>query len=283
VVSVSIVTARIRRTFWHYLAPVLATALLALAIPGQSALASDSYASSGIGYDVSFPQCITDQGTIGTTTNGIASQFGVVGVTHGRAFTRNPCLDREVQAAIGQGLSVSFYLNLNAPHSAQTSEVQNGPQQTCGLGDDSCAYYNYGWNTAQDAYSYATQTLGVLGATSVPAVWWLDVEVANYWAKDPSLNDQVIQGAIDFLHGVTSNSRLGDNASASALTIGIYSVPAMWRGIAGATYQPGVPAWVVGSHQLGAASRYCAQTSFTGGPVLLVQSVIGGNDWDYAC
>jgi hypothetical protein len=181
---------------------------------------------------------------------------------------------------VSLGVPVSFYLNVNAPRSSDDPAAQNGPKAPCTPGDDACAHYNYGWSTAHDAYDYATQTLGALATAGVPQTWWLDVETANYWATDPSLNDQVIQGAIDFLQGVTSTNL---DHRAGAVTVGVYSIPSMWSRIAGADFQPGVPAWIVGPHQLGGGARLCSDTSFTGGPVWLVQSVIAGNDWDYAC
>lgn len=94
----------------------------------------------------------------------------------------------------------------------------------------------------------------------------------NYWSPDTLLNDQVIQGAIDYFQARTDNP-----------VIGVYSVRSMWNQIAGSHYQPGVPTWVAGALSLLSAPLYCSGTSFTGGHYVLVQHWTGLLDEDYAC
>src|SRR3989344_1170457 len=158
------------------------------------------YTSSNLGYDISFTT--RDYPPIGFG-------FAVVGVTRGKAFTYNERTRSEYSFAQFGTTRPTLYLNLNAPYgSTATSENMSTPR-TCDtlLGatttsassggtypePTACASYNYGYNTARGAYTYAA---GV-GATS--PLWGLDVEEANSWSVDVAVNTAVIQGAIDYL------------------------------------------------------------------------------------
>ena len=74
-----------------------------------SALAAP--ATTGTGYDVSYPQCSTSLPT--------RPGFGVVGVNDGRAYTANPCLATQYRWAAGATSAVqphvSFYVNTGNP------------------------------------------------------------------------------------------------------------------------------------------------------------------------
>ncbi|HUX86232.1 MAG TPA: hypothetical protein VMW65_04460 [Chloroflexota bacterium] len=250
---------------------VQANTLLGSASGNVPANASVSFGDPGtLGFDISYPQCQTMTSPFAPTN--LSYQFAVLGVTGGRAMTQNRCLGEELQIAAQQKLSPSFYLNVNYPRSAALSDAASGPLGTCDTTDSQCLSYTYGWNTAQNAYRYAQQTVQDLNVTSVPSVWWLDVEIANYWSRDPSLNDRVIQGAIDFFGWNVSNA-----------TVGIYSIRSNWNQIAGSDFQPSVPTWVAGAHSLAGASFLCSQSSFTGGPVALVQYATKQFDVDYVC
>jgi hypothetical protein len=251
---------------------ILSAAIFVLVLlPGQAALASGDYATNTTGVDISYPLC-NRQNPAGAITFGATSQFVVIGVNGGRAFSQNRCFAAEYQAAVEQGLGVSFYINLGSPRGQTAAYGRSGPQGTCTSSDALCFSYNFGWNAAQYAYSYVQQTSDSLDQALVPSPWWLDVEVANYWSSDTSLNDQVIQGAIDYFQ---------NNVSGSAP--GVYSIDSMWRSIAGASYQPGVPEWLAGAKSVVSASRLCLRASFTGGSITLVQYATQNTDVDYAC
>jgi len=257
-------------------APVATQTAGANSLPGPasgtaSVNAAASFGDTGtLGFDVSYPQCQTTSLPFAPTS--LNYQFAVLGVTGGRAMTQNRCLGVEMQIAAQQNLATSFYLNVNYPRGSALMAAVSGPLGTCDAGDNQCISYTYGWNTAQNAYQYAQQTLQDLNMTSAPSVWWLDVEIANYWSRDPSLNDRVIQGAIDFFGRNVGNA-----------TVGIYSIRSNWNQIAGASFQPAVPSWVAGAHSLAGASYLCSQSSFTGGPVSLVQYATKQFDVDYVC
>jgi hypothetical protein len=239
------------------------------------------YADDAVGYDVSYPQCRSDVAATVASAVGPA-QFGIVGVNRGRAYSDNACLADEYQAIAAQGIPVSLYLNLNAPSPGRALPGA-AVSSDCNPGDLSCADYQFGWNAAAEAYQYASQALLAQGVGAVPSTWWLDIETMNYWYPDKSRNDQIIQGALDYLTGPASDERKAGASDGAGLTVGIYSTPALWAAIAGRSYQPGVPAWVAGARTLSRAPLLCSTSSFTGGPVWLVQQIGRLLDVDYAC
>ncbi|MCA1554738.1 MAG: hypothetical protein LC737_10200, partial [Chloroflexi bacterium] len=158
---------------------VIALALLTFGSPLPNALGGDvnpfdsgTYDRNNIGYDISFPQC----------ERGYPSQsfgFGVVGVTHGHAFTYNGCL-RDAFRWAQQGTSAppSLYMNLNYAVGWSAARGLSGPKGNCERSYAECIAYNYGYNAAQDAFTYAARQ----GATA--QTWWVDVETMNTWSSD---------------------------------------------------------------------------------------------------
>ncbi|HEX3607277.1 MAG TPA: hypothetical protein VH134_15250 [Candidatus Dormibacteraeota bacterium] len=222
------------------------------------------YPTEGVGNDISFPQCGHDYPG--------DPAFGIVGITGGRAFTGNPCYRSEFGWARDAGKHASVYLNINyarPEYQSFSAHALQGPAGTCAPAQNPCTAYNYGWNAAADAVARARD------AGTEPAMWWLDVETANYWADSPNLalNAQVIQAALDMLRS-------------RELSAGVYSINEMWARIPGRDYRPGVPVWYAETNPAtgrGSAAHYCDPGyAFTGGAVWLVQwsdSV----DHDYAC
>ena len=250
------------------------SSLLVLAL-ASSALAASSidtnpFTSGSTGADVSWPNC--------SATYPTSAAFGIVGVTGGRAFTANSCFSTEWAWANSTGLP-ALYLNLNAPVGSTSSYGMAGPK-TCKRNDKLCLSYNYGWQAAQWAYQQAKSA----GASA--STWWLDVETGNSWSSSTAANDQVIQGAVDYLGAGTVTAGQG-------LTVGVYSTNAMYAKIAGAFHPTNgtgsphyVPTWyATAATTSGAASGYCAASyGFTGGPVWLVQYLPPNSvDADYAC
>ena len=247
-----------RPIFLSFLLSAVVGVVAFLAASGP-ALANDLYTPGSYGYDISYV-------TQSPYPSGPYS-FGIVGVTGGRAFSYNASLDSEyksVAATVGSA-QVSLYMNLNYPVGSTASNGNTGPKGKCSASDKACIAYNYGYNAAQDAYIYATNQ----GASA--SVWWLDIETANSWSPKTSLNDLVIQGAIDYL-------------SSKSITVGIYSTASMWKSIAGTGYNPGLANWVPGASSQSALPDYCSKAvPFGGGSVTLVQYGGGSYDVDYAC
>jgi hypothetical protein len=164
-----------------------------------------------------------------------------------------------------------------------TVTLSNGTY-TVGQNSDACAW-QYGYNKAtQDAGWLAAAATAIddqsppvsvaTAAGSYP--WWLDVETANSWQSDKTMNVADLQGMI------------GGLGSAGATTIGAYSTASQWNSITGGTGSDSgslyrIPDWVPGARDLSAAQANCAQASFTGGTVTVTQWFGRPDDGDYAC
>ncbi len=236
-----------------------------------------AYPSSAIGYDLSF----------GTTAYPVDRfGFAVVGVNRGKAFVHNSRLTSEYDwAHFASAVAPTIYMNINGPYGSTVAGHLSTPKNcshatstpasdftptVASRGTEQypepsvCEAYNYGYNAAQDAYAYA-QSSKVLDT-----FWWLDVEEANSWSANPAVNDAVIQGALDYLNK-------------QGLKAGIYSVPYMWREIAGAGFTPTervngtafpVPTWFpIGIATQVTATNACnTETSFIpGSPIWVLQ------------
>ena len=215
------------------------------------ALAARPYPPGAQGFDVSWPQCAAPLPA--------PSTIAVVGINNGTANRFNPCFRTEASWA---GLNLSVYVNVNAPNPAVPSQWAQGPAGTCAPGDVRCALYNYGFNSTRGSINK------VRAKGFEPHLWWLDVETSNLWSADPGTNAQVVAGALDAI-------AQSDGQAA------IYSTPLQWQDIVG-NYRPGVPAWYATGAPLSSPQQWCG-SSFTGGPVYLVQGLAGPFDSDYAC
>jgi hypothetical protein len=108
--------------------------------------------------------------------------------------------------------------------------------------------------------------------TPVANAWWLDVETANSWRADPSLNVAALNGAVDFLESMEVQS------------VGFYSAPRMWQAITGGTdVFADHPSWVAGASTLREALAVCRGTGLTGGPVVMAQFLEDGFDANVGC
>lgn len=234
-----------------------------LLLPFSASAAEGSpYIASNPGFDVTF-----------TTQNFPAESFGfaVIGVTRGKAFTENPRLKAGLNwSQFASRTAATAYMNLNAPYGStvkgHVSSPLKCPVTTVGTTTEPtrCAGYNYGYQAAQHAYAYA-KSRGF-----EPSLWWLDIEEANSWSPDVTVNQWTIQGAIDYL-----NSK--------GIRVGIYSVPRMWRDIAGKNFVPSqkidgqvvsIPTWYpVGVKSLVGAINSCngMKSFMPGSPIWVVQ------------
>jgi hypothetical protein len=207
----------------------------------------------GFGFDISWPQC---DGAYPGVHN-----VGTVGITDGRPFSTNPC----VQAEWGWAKASNFPGGAQAYWNLELDGTSTGPHH-CGADDHACRAYDYGQVTAMDTIARAT-SLGVR-----PDFWWLDVEIGNNWS-DVHLdwNARTVQGAIDYFN-------------ARGLPVGIYSSYDQWSMIVPDGYRPNVPVWRAVVGDPGMAPSMCAQShSFTSGPVLMVQYDDHMFDQDYIC
>lgn len=229
------------------------------------------------GYDISYPQCG------GPYPRDPA--FGIVGVNRGIVFSANPCLGTgsDPSQLFWAGQNAQLYANTGNPGPELSSHWpigQTSPRSCTAADPDTadCAY-DYGWNAAADSYATAVRAYISLGwaqagasRTPVANAWWLDVETANSWREDATLNVAALQGAVDYLRSV-------DVAS-----VGFYSTPSMWAEITGDTSSFGAyHTWVAGARTLQDARSRCTGVGFTRGGVELTQYLSKGFDADYRC
>ena len=176
---------------------------------------------------------------------------------------------------------------ISDPYSActSTSITVSGVSYNVGLNNNACAW-QYGYNMAQaDAASLTSAATAIANQEStvhVPATpssypWWLDVETANTWQADTSMNVADLQGMIAGLEA----------AGVSYSYLGVYSTSSQWNSITGGTTSAsgslyGLANWIPGARTLRGAESNCKLPSFTGGPVAITQWT-GTIDNDYAC
>lgn len=231
---------------------VIVAALSVAVLFGQGAFASSVYATGSTGVDVSYPNC---------STKIPAVSFGVVAATGGVVYSHNSCAASEARNFFN--LSVYVNTGLNA---SQSSAYYVQAQAGCN-GDAGCAAYNYGYNAAKDAISYASSQ----GLSS--SKWWLDVETMSTWNASTALNQRSLQGEYDAL------------VATGATTVGVYSTTAQWQSITGG-WQNNWPSWGATTWTTASqAQSYCTGHQFTGGPSLLMQykSRQSKLDQDVAC
>jgi hypothetical protein len=186
-------------------------------------------------------------------------------VNDGRSFTTNPCLASQ---AANAGPNVSYYVNseydaslaANVPPPCQTVSAQlKSP-------DDVRQAYAIGCSQAV----YALDAVHAAGL-GLPAAYWVDVESANAWDTNVTLNRASLQGEIDQL-------------LARGRPVGVYASFNDWRNLTGDWNAAGVAAdWVAGrTPDLG-----CTGGGFSGAPVWISQEVDtwpgNGVDSDWAC
>jgi len=223
------------------------------------------------GYDVSYPQC----------TGALPSNpaFGIVGVNGGIVFKANPCLSAQI--AWGGGAAAGLYANTGNPGPGLSSHWPSGQTspKLCDAAqpDTADCAYDYGWNAAQNSFGTAQAAYTALGLTASPAgtAWWLDVETSNSWRDDNlPFNVAALQGEVDYLLGV------------GVAEIGFYSTTYQWGVITGGSKVfVAYPSWGAGARNEKVARNLCQSTttSFTGGPLTLVQYPYSGFDADLHC
>ena len=244
-------------------------------IVGMAVSSLDPYAPGESGIDLSFPQCSAPPQVF------TPKEIAVIGVTSAPFTNANTCLSSQFQSAVAAGAVPSLYAVLSSPvtTAGSTTETLTGPEAACAAtGSTTCQGFNWGYNAAQSAYSYAASQ-GVSAST-----WWLDIEVGTasatsctntgLWTCDTAVNDQVLAGAIAFYSSVH-------------VQVGIYSTNLQFSAVAG-TYSPGLPIWIAGA-PVTTPTSYCTNTAqyFGGGVPWLVQVLAGEYggpvDLDYAC
>jgi hypothetical protein len=235
----------------------------------SSGSAVSPVAPTAPGYDISWPQC--------GGPYPVNPAFGIVGANKGIVFSPNPCLASEVTWA--GGTSAALYASTGNPGPALSTHWPTGqtsPQVCSATNPDTAACaYDYGYNAAADSYADAVSAFKALGLSGSPAgsPWWLDLEIANSWRSDVTLNVAALSGAVYYLGSV-----------AHVASLGFYATSYQWGVITGGTTTfSAYPSWVAGAADAAGAAANCAGPGFTGGGVTLAQYPSGGFDADLRC
>lgn len=227
------------------------------------------------GADLSWPNCPKGMGVPGRRTQGLplpwnSAQFWIIGLTNGRAFTRNPCLPAHLSAARARGVAVAAYTMLSYPNARERRlHGGTGPYGTATYAD---RIANVGY--AQAAFALDTMAAAGLAAPLV----WIDVEPRRErpWSRNRANNQALITGALRA-------------AADRGVGSGIYTYARAWAQITGGM-QVDAPLWAPGHSRARTfaakqadTKASCARTSFTGGPLVLTQWVWRNRDHNITC
>lgn len=229
-----------------------------------------------LGNDISWPNCPVGLGVPGRRSSNEPmphedARFVIIGLTNGRAFTRNPCIAKHVKHVKDRGLKAAAYTMLSYPNRSERAAYgRKGPY-------DARTYVNRIANVGYAQTAYALQTHRAAGLNS-PIVW-VDVEprAERPWSARDARNRALITGAL--------------RAIADArLSAGIYTYAYAWRDIVGDWRVPAAPLWAP-SHTRSTkfrakkadAIKSCSRTSFTGGPLVITQWVHRRRDYNVTC
>ena len=272
--------------------------MLASATPAVAAHSSHGGgggSASATGLDVSWPQCGSSLPTstgfaIVGITGGLANDLNpcLAPSLSYPSYTQSELYWAEASAA---GTStqppVSLYVNTADPGNSYngtpitdwpTQSISSDPYPPCatvtgsslGANSDGCAWqYGYDkatqnvqWLTSAAASLSGAKTTNPIPVSASDYPWWLDVETANSWQADTSMNVADLQGMI-----------AGFNAQGVS-NVGVYSTSYQWGQITGGTTSstPGlgaIPDWIPGARSQKAAASNCGLASFTYGKVVL--------------
>jgi hypothetical protein len=228
----------------------------------------DPWRSKG-GRDIGWPQCPRNVGFHGR--NGLGQpmpdagvEFVVVGLTNGRAFTPNPCLDLHLGWVRSHHVQASAYAFATYPNRAQLRRYRHhgpydGRRRLGALG-------NVGHATAE----YNVRLMQQHGFVT-PHVW-LDVEPSSSrpWSRHRSWNRAVVRG---WVRGYLD----------AGYTVGFYSTTHLFGNIVGGL-RLRLPEWrTAGPVSPRAALRMCRSGSIQGGPAVVAQWWTTHRDFDRIC
>ena len=198
------------------------------------------------------------------------TEFVVVGLTHGLAFTENPCLNEQVQWVHERSVRAQAYTMATFPTAAQYSTYGDDGPWSASTRTDRLRNVGYAEGRA------ALASLEKVGWH--PERIWVDVEPRprQPWPSSTTVQRQenryVISGLLSALAGARYPS-------------GIYSYSSGWEAITGSWQLPSVPVWSPAGRLdfPSEASDLCLKRSFSGGSVHMAQWTDGTYDHDMTC
>lgn len=235
--------------------------------------AAPAHAATQVGNDISWPQCTIEQGGYGNPMPATNTGFVVLGLTHGSAFTVNPCLVEQARWVRDNYRPFHAYAFASYPTRAQIARYgTTGPFP-------SSTYLGKIRNVGYAEAAHAVNTLHRIGLN--PPRVWIDVEHKGQpWVALPGnptaaiYNRAVLEGMLAAF-------------AKTKIPTGFYSNPDGWATITDNWQRPDLPFWAtVGTRGQAVAEQGCAATGRNGGPVHLVQWWVNTPqpvDWNVSC
>lgn len=217
------------------------------------------------GHDVSWPQCPG-----GLPMPPEDTDFVVVGLTSGLAFTKNPCLGEQFQWVLDRGIRAQAYAMATFPTAAQYDTYgDDGPWPASTRPG---RLRNVGYAEGRAALA------SVDGVGWRPERIWVDVEPRpkQPWPSSTAAQQQDNRYVISGLLAALTDAGYPN---------GIYSYLSGWEAITGSWQIPDVPVWSPAGRLdfASEASDLCVNRSFSGGTVHLSQWTDGTYDYDMTC
>lgn len=243
-------------------AGIVAALLLATTAPTASAAPLE-------GHDVSWPQCSEADGGYDLPMPPAGTDFVIIGLTKGLAFTENPCIDDQVDWVRDRGVPAHGYAMATFPTDAQLSTYgRSGPWP----GSDRASRLR---NVGAAEARFAVATLDRVGWD--PDVVWVDVEPrpAQPWPTGTTArqeNRYVVEGVLRGLRD-------------AGYATGLYSYANGWTEIVGSWRLLSVPVWATAGvlDYPGEALDRCKPPTFSGGPAYLAQWTDRVRDFNITC
>jgi hypothetical protein len=233
-------------------------------------LPSPARADTLFGHDISWPQCSSAEGGYGLPMPPRSTDFVIVGLTRGRAFTENPCLADQVRWVRRHDKPNHAYAMGTFPTPSQLDD--HGDEGPWEASTRAGRLRNVGYAAAQ----FAVDSMNDLDWR--PPMVWIDVEAQRNqpWPMGTATREEENRFVLEALM-----RGLEDNGFA----YGVYSYKAGWHEITGNWHLPTVPVWATAGrldHPDEALDR-CSQPSFSGGPVHIAQWYDDTRDYDRTC
>lgn len=217
------------------------------------------------GHDVSWPQCPG-----GLPMPPEDTEFVVVGLTNGLAFTENPCLDGQFQWVLDRGVRAQAYAMATFPTAAQYDTYGDDGPWPASTRPDRLRNVGYAEGRA------ALASLDEVGWR--PERIWVDVEPRPQqpWPSSTAAQRQENRYVISGLLAALADA---------GYPHGIYSYLSGWEAITGSWQLPDVPVWSPAGRLdfASEASDLCVNRSFSGGTVHISQWTDGTYDYDMTC
>ena len=258
---------------------------------------------SGVGNDVSYPQC-DPSNTSATINLPNEHSFAIVGLNNGIPMSENPCFEAQmVWAETASGDTslpkASIYVNSGNPGKANAANWPSSGQFqgiSCKGEDTEACAFSYGQKVAEtDLSIYKTKSGQSHNQAPQNFICWMDTEVGNNWQCNKGMSDlcgdsnveQVQSGALSrnaaVLNGMAAVFKSND------IKVGIYTNTNQLNKIIDNTVskQPdkyaalsNVPVWLVsGAHTKEEAQVSCTQHEFGGlGKITISQAVSANQD-----